>query len=368
MKNEHGHYFEESIEALASRLIQFEATSAERVNQSADYCCDWLCSHGLGVDVYVNQGLKSVVATVGEGESTLILNGHLDVVPGQPELFAPRTADGRLYGRGSYDMLGAVASMMVLMAELVKNPPDCKVILALVPDEETGGELGSGFLVRQGILGDLVICGEPTNFKIGVHAKGILQLKVDVKGKAAHGSRPWLGKNAILKAMEHYQSIVSMDVFQESTTYFKQPSINLAKIQAGKVYNQVPDFCSMGIDIRYLPGQNPDEIMDQIRALLPDAEIKVEFQGRPVETKSDDRFVRKLCEVATQLAGDQVILFGQDGSADTRFYAAKGVPAVEFGPVGANHHGPDEYVDIHSLYVYKDILRELTKNSKTKGE
>ncbi|GED72037.1 peptidase M20 [Brevibacillus reuszeri] len=368
MKNEQVYYFEESIEALASRLIRFETTNAERVNQSAEYCCDWLRSHGVHVDVYENQGLKSVVATVGEGESTLILNGHLDVVPGQPELFHPRTVDGRLYGRGSYDMLGAVAAMMMLMAELVQAPPNCKVILALVPDEETGGELGSGFLVQQGVLGDLVICGEPTNFKIGVHAKGILQLKVEVKGKAAHGSRPWLGTNAILKAMEHYHSIVSLDVFQESTTYFKQPSINLAKIEAGKVYNQVPDLCTMGIDIRYLPGQNPEEILDQIRALLPDAEIEVPFRGVPVETKSDDKFVRKLCEVAQELAGDQAVLFGQDGSADTRFYAAKGIPAVEFGPVGANHHGPDEYVEISSLYVYKDILKKLTKNSKTKDE
>lgn len=357
-------HFTESIEALTSTLIRFETTNAERVNQSAEFCRDWLQSHGLKVDVLENQGLKSVVATVGEGESTIILNGHLDVVPGQPELFVPQTREGRLYGRGSYDMLGAVAAMMVLMAELVNDPPKCKVVLALVPDEETGGELGSGFLVQQGILGDLVICGEPTNFKIGVHAKGILQLKVEVKGKAAHGSRPWLGKNAILKAMEHYQSIVSLDVFQESTPYFKQPSINLAKIKAGQVYNQVPDLCTLGIDIRYLPGQNPEDILDQIRALLPDADVTVEFRGVPVETKSDDEFVRKLCEKAKGLAGDQVMLFGQDGSADTRFYAAKGVPAVEFGPVGANHHGPEEYVEIDSLYVYKDILRELTKNSK----
>lgn len=355
------------IEELASDLIRFESTNAERVNLCADFCSEWLKSRGLQVEVWENHGLKSVVATVGEGEQTIILNGHLDVVPGQPQLFHPRQEQDKLYGRGSYDMLGAVAAMMVLMTELVEEPPACKVILALVPDEETGGQYGSGFLVQQGIVGDFVICGEPTNLKMGIHAKGILQLTVDVKGTAAHGSRPWLGKNAILEALENYKSIVSLDVFQQSSDYFKQPSVNLALIQAGKVFNQVPDLCSLGIDIRYLPGQRPEEILEKIRQINPEAEITIRYQGLPVETRSDDIFVGKLHEIANEHSGNQSFFFGQDGAADTRYYAEKGIPAIEFGPTGANHHGPGEYVEIESLYVYKSILKQFVHQLTRKG-
>lgn len=336
--------------ALACELIRSENTSAARINECAEYCADWLEKAGLNPVVYENAGLKSVVASVGQGTPVIVLNGHLDVVPGAAHDFVPRIEAGRLYGRGSYDMLGSVACMMELMAELAISPPDCTVILTLVPDEESGGELGTGYLVSQGITGDIVICGEPTNLNIAVQAKGIMQLVIEARGVAAHGSRPWLGKNAIFQALEHYQAIASLKAFQERTAYFSSPSLNLAKIKAGHVFNQVPDVCTIGVDIRYLPGQSPDELLGQIRAALPDADIQVHFEGPPVHTAESDPLVLHLHKHAKS------IFFGQDGSADTRFYAAQGVPAVEFGPTGANHHGPNEYVDIQSLYDYKTIL------------
>ncbi|WP_157999753.1 M20 family metallopeptidase [Paenibacillus elgii] len=302
--------------------------------------------------------MKSIVASVGTGTPVIVLNGHLDVVPGLPEDFEPHTEDGKLFGRGSYDMLGAVASMMVLMAELAKTAPACNVVLTLVPDEESGGEAGTGHLVKRGFVGDIAICGEPTNLNIAIQAKGILQLIVKVPGVAAHGSRPWLGRNAIFQALESYRTIASLNVFEESTPFFDRPSLNLAKISAGKVFNQVPDSCVMGIDIRYLPGQNPDELLNRIRTSLPDAEIYVHLQGSPVDTPPDNVWVRKLRRYA------KTDFFGQDGSADTRFYAEQGVPAVEFGPSGANHHGPDEYVEIRSLFEYKEILKKFISNIK----
>ncbi|MBT2287746.1 M20/M25/M40 family metallo-hydrolase [Paenibacillus albidus] len=339
---------------LASELIAFQNTSAERINCCADYCADWLRQRGLAVRCYEHGGLKSLVAELGTGDPVVVLNGHLDVVPGQPEEFIPYVDDGRLFGRGSYDMLGSVASMMVLMSELVTQPPACRVVLKLVPDEESGGELGTGYLVRQwGLVGDVAICGEPTNLNIAVQAKGILQLTIDVPGLAAHGSRPWLGKNAILEALRHFQTIASLEFFQESTPFFPQPSLNLAKIQAGTVFNQVPDLCRLSIDIRYLPGQDPAVILAAIREAVPQGEVNVHFEGSPVNTQTTDRLIKKL----RYHAGSR--FFGQDGSADTRFYAERGIPAVEFGPSGANHHGPGEYVLIDSMLRYKEILNEF---------
>ncbi len=346
------------IVALASELIRSENTSADRINECAGYCANWLRHRGADTTEYEYRGLKSVVAKVGQGSPVVVLNGHLDVVPGEPQDFVPRMENGRLYGRGSYDMLGSVACLMTLMAEFAQSPPDCTVILALVPDEESGGELGTGYLVDRGVVGDIAICGEPTNLNIAVQAKGILQLWIEVRGVAAHGSRPWLGENAIIKALENYQTISSLNAFEQNTAYFASPSLNLAKIHAGKAFNQVPDACSIGVDIRYLPGQDPDQLLRQIRSSLPDADVRVHFHGSPVHTSEDDRLVRRLRKHARS------VFFGQDGSADTRFYATTGMPAVEFGPSGANHHGPDEYVDIQSLSEYTDILRNFITTIK----
>lgn len=347
-----------SLLELASRLISFRTTTAPAVNACIDYCAGWLRNAGLKPSVYEQQGLKSVVVSAGQGSPVIVLNGHVDVVPGAPDQFVPRIEGGRLYGRGSYDMLGSVAVMMELMAELAANPPECTVVLALVPDEESGGEYGTGHLVSQGIVGDIAICGEPTNLDIAVQAKGILQLVIEAKGVAAHGSRPWLGKNAILQALEHYRAIARMEAFKQSSVHFASPSLNLAKIRAGEVFNQVPDVCKLGVDIRYLPEQCPDKLLADIREAIPEAVVHVHFEGSPVNTSEGHAMVRRLQKVA----GGRY--FGQDGSADTRFYAAAGMPAVEFGPAGADHHGPGEYVDILSLVKYKHILKAFITGEK----
>ncbi|MGE5703670.1 MAG: M20 family metallopeptidase [Clostridia bacterium] len=350
---------EETLVRLASNLIQMESTSPERINQSVEFCADWLQRRGVPVQVWENQGLKMVTADIGKVRAgrTLVLNGHLDVVPGQPDNFVPRIEGGRLHGRGSYDMLGAVAAMMVLTAEAALNPPNCRIILQLVPDEEKGGELGTAYLVEQGSRGDFVICGEPTNLNIAVQAKGVMQVKVEFSGVAAHGSRPWLGKNAIVTAMEQYSKITSLAFLQESSRFFERPSFNLAKVEGGLALNQVPDRCTFYLDIRYLPTQQPDAILASIRQAVPEARVELIRHGYPVTTDEHDPFVQSLHQATAQVTGKDIVLFGQDGSADTRFFAKYGIPAVEFGPVGANHHGPNEYVEIDSLLTYKQILK-----------
>ncbi|MGO0063344.1 M20 family metallopeptidase [Brevibacillus fluminis] len=355
---------EESLIPLASDLIRMKNTSREAVNKSAEYCANWLRKQGLSVKVVENKGLKSVVATAGQSDSgkTLILNGHLDVVPGEEADFIPRVEAGKLFGRGSYDMLGAVAAMMVATADAAKQNASCQVMLQLVPDEETGGAHGTGFLVEEGARGDFVICGEPTNLQIAVQAKGVLQLLVETSGIAAHGSRPWLGKNAITHAFETYKRIEQLEFLQASSTFFPKPSFNLAKVAGGGAINQVPDHCAFYLDIRYLPNQDVDRILGQIRQAASDAKVTVLQQGAPVQTDENDRFVRLLQQTTSELAGSSIRLFGQDGSADTRYYARHAIPAVEFGPIGANHHGPDEFVDIDSLYLYQRILNRFITN------
>ena len=345
---------------LLKEIIKYDSSTRDGANTLLLYCRNWLLDNGLTCRIIENNQYKSLICTIGKGTKTLILNGHLDVVPANKGAFQPVIEGNRLYGRGSADMKAGAAAMMCAIVELKNENIPCKLMLQLVTDEEPSGENCSGFLVKSGYKGDFVICGEPTQLNIGVQAKGILQLDLEFHGVSAHGSRPWEGKNAIIKAYNEYNKILDLPFVNEKSLIYDGPSINLAMINGGEIYNKVPDYCKMSLDIRYLPGQSPEEIISQIKNAL-DCDIKVSSTGNAVNTDINSPYVTSLKNAATIVTGKQCILFGQHGSADTRFFSVCGIPAVEFGPSGKNWHGNNEYVLIDSVENYKNILKEFIK-------
>ncbi|MBK5463524.1 ArgE/DapE family deacylase [Peribacillus sp. TH27] len=357
----------ESVEVeLTKTLISYRPVTSTEINSCMDYCSKWLQEHGLVVEVLENKGLKIIVANLPNNCKDLpkvILNGHIDVVPGGENVFKPKIENGKLFGRGSYDMLGAVATMMIVMSDLTKKDSlKYNVSLVLVPDEEKGGQDGTKFLVDNGYLGDFVICGEPTNYDISIQSKGVLQVEITVKGKSAHASRPWLGENAIEKAMDTYKKIKSLKCFEETNAFFSEKSFNLSTINGGSVINQVPDECSFELDIRLLPDQSVEEIFNLIKSEVPNIKISLLRRGEPVMVDENNIFLNRLKTIANKVTKGDIRFIGQYGTADTRFYSEYGVAAVEFGPVGAGHHGPDEFVYVQSLNDYRKILNEFILN------
>jgi succinyl-diaminopimelate desuccinylase len=301
-----------------------------------------------------------LVCKIGEGETTIVFNGHVDVVSGKKEQFVPVEKEGRIYARGAADMKAGVAAMMVAMKELSNQKLGVKIQLQIVSDEEIGGYNCSGYLVENGYRGDFVICSEPTQLGIALQAKGVLRLEVEVSGKSAHGSRPWEGDNAIVKAYKVYEKVLELPFTQDSSEFYQSPSINLAIISGGEVFNKVPDRCVMSLDIRYLPGQNPDVIVEQIRN-ISGGEVRVGLNGIPVATERDNRFITQLKPVLEKHIGGEAVMFGQHGAADTQYFSAHGIPAIEFGPSGGNWHGDDEFVEYESIEKYKDVLVDFIK-------
>ena len=143
---------------------------------------------------------------------------------------------------------------------------------------------------RKGYRGDFAITGEPTDLHVGVQAKGVLAGRLEVRGKAAHGSTPWLGDNAVLKAVDVFRRIESLPFSRESSELFDRPSINLGRITGGDALNKVPDLCTMDLDIRYLPGQDPGDILEQIRA-IGDVEVERTFARRPAYVSRANPYV-----------------------------------------------------------------------------
>ncbi len=343
-----------------------------------DFICGWFEARGLEPARYKGAGprgeLSSLVVRVGSGSPRILLHGHADVVPGEEDQFEPYEQNDELYGRGVYDMKGALAAMMYAVEDLHVTGCGATVELFIVPDEEReyGGPTGSEILIQHGHMGDFLITGEPTDFHIGVQAKGVLHLRITSRGKSAHGSRPWLGENAVFLAYEHYKRVLKLPFAKEKSELFAHPSINLARIIGGDVINRVPDRCTHDLDIRYLPNQDPEEITRQIRSIELPAEVEILTSHEPSHVSRGNPFVKTLREVAARHLHGNPVSVGRHGASDIVYFQRVGVPGVEFGPIGDGHHGPNEYVVSSSLETYRQMLVQfvqiLAANGGTYGQ
>jgi succinyl-diaminopimelate desuccinylase len=349
-------------QALTQRLVGYDTSSPEGIEKAAGFVKGWLEARDISVNELRTRGMPVLGCSVGgEGGPTVLLHGHLDVVPGRPEQFTPRLDGDRLYGRGTYDMKGGLAAMMVAVEELQRQR-DVRVLFVVVPDEESEevSDRATDFLVKNGYTGDFAITGEPTDLHIGVQAKGVLAMRLEVTGTAAHGATPWLGDNAVLKALDAFRSIESLPFARESSDLFDRPSTNLGRIIGGDAHNKVPDFCVIDVEIRYLPAQDPEAILGQVGDLR-DVEVVRHFYRAPAIVDRNNPFVRVLTEVVSGLVEKEAISIGRDGASDAICFIEAGVPAVEFGPTGAGHHGPGEWLSISSLAMYRRALVEFIR-------
>ena len=200
------------------------------------------------------------MAEVGPADApTVVLHGHLDVVPGHAGQFEPEIEGDRLYGRGAYDMKGAVAAMLLVDRGDARAGPGAGAARDRRRRGVRGGAPSAAPTTSstRGFVGDFAITGEPTDLHIGIEAKGVLALRLEVGGTAAHGATPWLGDNAVLNAIDVFRSIESLPFARHSSELFDRPSINLGRIVGGDALNKVPDRCVIDVDIRYLPGPGP---------------------------------------------------------------------------------------------------------------
>ena len=348
---------------LAERLISYDTSRPEEIVAAAGFVKGWLESRDIEVRHHDHNGLPVLVAEVGpppaeaDDHPCVVFHGHLDVVPARPEQFTPHIEGDRLIGRGAYDMKGGLAAMMCALKD-VERQTAIRVRLVCVPDEESEeiDERSTDGVVSRGLGGDFAITGEPTNLHIGVEAKGVLAMIIEVHGRAAHSSTPWLGDNAVLKAVDVFRAIESLPFSRESSEMFDRPSINLGRIEGGDALNKVPDRCRMAVDIRFLPGQDPEDIMTQI-ARIPAIEVTKSFIFPPVSVPRGNPYVRALRDAVARAVPDkEVMSVGRDGASDAVAFMAAGIPAVEFGPDGAGHHGPEEWVSVSSMARYRRAL------------
>ena len=346
---------------LAERLMGYDTSKPQELRAAAEFVTGWLETRDIAVRRLDHNGLPVILAEAGPKTGPLVvLHGHIDVVPAFPDQFAPRIEGDRLIGRGAYDMKGALAAMICAVHD-VADQDRVRVRFVCVPDEESEDvdDRSTDVLVAEELSDtDFAITGEPTDLHVGVQAKGVLALVVEVRGTAAHGSTPWLGDNAILKSYDVFRRIETLPFSRESSDLFDRPSINLSRIHGGDAFNKVPDRCRMDVDIRFLPGQDTEAILEQIRA-LPDVEIVRCFTRAPAIVSRTSPYVLALRDAVSASIEGEALSIGRDGASDAISFLEAGIPAVEFGPIGAGHHGPEEWVSISSLSRYRQALGDF---------
>ncbi|MEB3756299.1 MAG: M20 family metallopeptidase [Desulfurococcales archaeon] len=312
----------------------------------------------------------------GEGKP-IDFNGHYDVVPGGPgwtvtEPFKPVVKEGKLYGRGSVDMKGGLASVLGAFIAFKEEGvmPKKTARLYMVPDEEIGGECGTGWLVENlDEIPEAVIIPEPSGTdKIWHGHKGALWVEVNVKGKTAHASTPWLGVNAFERASKMavwlFENYVPEVNLIKSRYKFDMPGAEMATAMIGGVVgmksggkiNQVPGSVYFTIDRRINPEETVESALKQMKEFLELAaekaqaeyDLKIVHTMEPALTPVDTVAVKMVVEAASKI-GLKVEPTVCMGGLDLRYYTVKGIPASSYGPGNNTPHMPDEYVDLDEL-------------------
>jgi succinyl-diaminopimelate desuccinylase len=362
---------------LAERLIASDTSTPDGLRGAAGFVKGWLEARDIDVREHDYDGLPVLVAEVGApedtpGAPTIILHGHIDVVPAHAEQFAPRIEGDRLIGRGAYDMKGGLAAMMCAVRDAAEQER-VRVRFVCVPDEESEDveTHAIDWLVREGLRGDFAITGEPTDLHIGVQAKGVLALRRRISGRR-HGSTPWLGDNAILKAHDAFRRIETLPFSRESSDLFDRPSINLARIRAADAFNKVPDRCEMDVDIRYLPNQDPGAILAR-SARSRTSRSRSARRGSRRSSRATTRTCSRCARRRGRFAGVETLSVGpRTARPMRRTFLDQGIPASSSGRRAPANHGPDEWVSIASLTSYRlslcDFIATLPERLANPGE
>jgi succinyl-diaminopimelate desuccinylase len=362
---------EQETVALLQALVRDEASvnPPGDVRESIRICREKLEAEGFETEIIGDIDIMpNLIARLRRGDGpTLLFNAHVDVVPtgsldawSHPP-FAAEVENGRVYGRGAGDDKASVTAQVMGAIALARSrvPWHGTLIVNVVADEETGGVHGAKYVAEHiSTRPDFVIVGEQTMNRVCVGEKGFASTEVIVHGRAAHGALPWEGANAI-EAMAEVIVALRSELWPrlEARTheYFHHSSASINMIDGGVKSNVVPDRCRIYIDRRIIPGEMPDDDVQEIREIaekavtgFPGVTVEVRGIGLGQASMSDpDSTIVRAMLTANETLGLDTNLTGFSMGTDGRHFAAAGIPTIIYGPGDpALAHIPDEWVGV----------------------
>lgn len=350
---------------LTQKLIHFRSTASrpKELIKCFNFVEKYLHDAGIESKRFVfNNKLSLYVGHVMKPK--VLLCGHLDVVEGEDRQFTPQLDGDKLIGRGSLDMKSGDA----VLIEYTKNnfKTNKNFGLLLTGDEEIGGLDGVGRLVERGYEATEAVIipdGGQSHLNLVVKEKGVLELAITARGRAAHGSRPWEGVNAIGVLSNFLPKFENL-----FTPHHEHPdghwvtTCNVGKIEGGAAINQVSDFATAHCDIRYTENDQSEKIIERVRSICPpEIEIEVMFNEPMVLADPDSQALKHYQAAIKSITGKKAKIIFEHGSSDARFFTANNVPVIISQPTGKGLHGPNEWVSVKAIAEYYRIVEEFMK-------
>jgi acetylornithine deacetylase len=365
---------------LTAALVAIDSVSPSLVPGSAgeeriaSYLADRLTTAGYTVRFVVAPSDPRRVSLIAERTGsrpgrTVVLNGHLDTVgvEGMPEPFAARIESGRMYGRGTSDMKGGVAGLVVAAEQLAATDAPGTVIVALVADEEdasVGAEAVLDDLRGRGLSMDVCLIAEPTWLDLAVAHRGYAVIDVSLTGKAAHSSQPEEGVDAIRALGVLLAAVADADASlrqQPSHPLLSYGSLMATVVRGGSATFSVAATADVSVERRTLPGESSAAALDEVRALVdPIVAATPGLESAFTLTHSREPWELNAEGPAAEFAGLLAAALPVTGSStpdrvgapywmESALWQAAGIPTVVCGPAGGGLHAVDEWVDLEQL-------------------
>lgn len=356
--------------------------------EAAKFLHRWLRERGITAELQqagddAAMSRPNVVAVVaggaesrGEEKAGLMIVAHVDTVGGgdMPDAFTPRVEGNRMYGRGTLDIKSGVAAMCAAAVQVIqeKIPLRKPLLIAAVVDEECNS-LGTRKLLTK-YSAEAAVVLEPTDLKLCVAHKGYAWFEITTHGRAAHGSLPDVGRDAITMMGRVLNLLDALDKkFTHAPPHplLGRASVHASLIQGGQELSSYPVHCKLQIERRTLPGESDANVEAELRAVLEalrtrDAEFNATLRTistrAPYEVSPQAPISAATQNAIARVTGAPAELVGMPFWTDTALLAEAGVPGVVFGPRGRGLHGADEYVELDSVDKCAAVLAELIRS------
>lgn len=343
----------------------------------AKILCDHMDAHGIScTSIGPSERPNLIFSSHGDQKGDLIIHGHMDTVPAGPlenwtyEPFSSKIVDGRLYGRGACDMKGSLAALAETLILYSQEPHDKPLLFLATSDEESGCS-GAEKVAASSHLNVVRfgVCAEPTGLQVLIGEKGMFWSKVVAKGKAAHGSRPTEGINAIEACMDAIQVLTNKQYPYDPQEVLGIPTFNVGVIQGGIKINVVPDNCEALLDMRTVIGQDPESLLKEMNERLVleglSDRVKVEYvHGKPaVLTPVNSEIVGVAKSAVERTTNKSTTLGTATYGTDCSVLQPKvGIQNVICGPGSIEQaHQPDEFISLDELYQSIDIYLDIAR-------
>jgi acetylornithine deacetylase len=363
---------------LTAQLVAIDSVNPDLVPGAAgetaiaDFCAAWLGERGFEVHRLERRAGRPSIVGVARGRGrgrSLMFNGHYDTVTlagygGDP--LAPERRGGRLHGRGAFDMKSGAAAMMVAASRAKAEGLNGDVLVACVADEEYASS-GTEEVVER-FRADAAIVTEPSHLQLTIAHKGFVWCDVLVRGRAAHGSRPELGVDAIAKAGKFLVALEDWDRRLRANPAHARlgaGSAHASLIAGGQELSSYPAECRIRLERRTVPGETGETVAAELRAMLAkiaaddptfEAELSTGLSRMPFEIAANAPIVEALRAAATAKLGRVPDWRGEPFWTDCAILAAAGIPCVLFGVNGGGAHAAEEWVEEASIEALADIL------------